>query len=166
MANTPLLVGVTGHRDVPRDCYAALSAKLREVLARFRKPAMLLSALAEGADRLAARTALDAGFELFAVLPMSVRLYEEDFATAPSLSAFRDLLAKASRVVELPLHPGDLNRGAQYEDAGRFIVRESAALIALWDGVDSNTRGGTSAVVRMATGRIPIYHIVTPRASS
>ena len=62
---------------------------------------MLVSCLAEGADRLAAHVALQLGFRLVVPLPMPVELYEKDFAEEGTRREFADLLAKAEHVFEV-----------------------------------------------------------------
>ena len=82
----PLVIGVTGHRDLrDQDC-EILSQRVRSLLLELKAkypftPIILLSALADGADRLVARVALEPGIEarLIAPLPMPRRCYEQDF---------------------------------------------------------------------------------------
>ena len=97
----PLLLGVVGHRRLP-DPPDELRRVVRGVLDGFRSryastPIVLLSALAEGADRLVAREALDAGFSLVVPLPMPREEYEKDFVTPQSLAEFRSLLIEPPR---------------------------------------------------------------------
>ena len=56
----PLVVAVTGHRDLVAETLPQLEAKVKAELARLRDahapaPPVILSALAEGADRLVAK---------------------------------------------------------------------------------------------------------------
>src|SRR5512135_247682 len=89
----PLILGITGHRDLRPEDGADLEARVRAILEDLRKryrdtPLVLLSPLAEGADRLAARVALDCGTRLIVPLPMSQDLYETDFETPASRADF------------------------------------------------------------------------------
>jgi uncharacterized membrane protein len=190
----PLVFGVTGHRDLQAEDIPGLEKKVREVLLEFRgrypsSPFVLLSPLAEGADRLVARIAMSAGIgaRLVAPLPMPQALYETDFASPDSLAEFRELLAKASHTFEIPCsadvftvrRPGPA-RDRQYEEVGKYIARESQILIALWDGKQSSKVGGTAAIVKFQTEGVmeredrdltppelfPVYHILTPRVSN
>jgi hypothetical protein len=188
----PLIIGVTGHRDLRPQDLEALSEQVRQILLKLKSrysstPLVMLSALAEGADRLAAKVALEPGIaaRLIAPLPMPRHAYEEDFKDGDSLAEFNDLLGKADRWFELPL-PADTTeeglcqpkqRNRQYEEVAKFIARESQILIALWDGVKTGLQGGTSQVVRFQTEGVPsdtgcelephegfpVYHIITPR---
>jgi hypothetical protein len=74
----PLVIGVTGHRDLRDEDVARLEAEVAGVIAGLRRdyldgdgetPIIVLSALAEGADRLLARVAL-ARARLIAPLPL------------------------------------------------------------------------------------------------
>lgn len=83
----PLVLGITGHRDLREEDREALEAFVGGVFtdlrARYpRTPLTLLSPLAEGADRLAARVALESGVRLIVPLPMPRELYERDFPTS------------------------------------------------------------------------------------
>ena len=90
----PIVIGVTGHRDVPPEDIQRLTDKVTEALKAIagctkNSEHVLLSALAEGADRIVARAALDNGWLLGAVLPAPVDIYEQDFKTAESLTEFQ-----------------------------------------------------------------------------
>ena len=85
-APLPLIVAVTGHRDPRPEDIPALQAKAKAFFQHLRDtyrntPLLLLSALAEGTDRLVARTAIEAGVRLVVPLPLPPEVYEEDFAT-------------------------------------------------------------------------------------
>ena len=194
------MVGVTGHRDIRAEDRDALERRVRGILLNLRKdypatPLILLSPLAEGADRLAARAALDGrvGARLIVPLPMPQAMYEEDFSSPGSLAEFRELLGKAHRSFEIPPASGNTeanirthgaHRDRQYEAVGKYIAQQSQILIALWDGADRGLVGGTASIVRFKTeGMVepqpqphrsllepaecgPVYQIVTPRAGS
>src|SRR3954451_24587248 len=104
-AGIPLIVGVTGHRDPRPEQCDALTARVREVLTDLRRRCpstriVVLSGLAEGADHLVARVALELQLELVAVLPMPRTAYEDDFPDAASRAVLADLLGKADRCIE------------------------------------------------------------------
>jgi hypothetical protein len=183
---------VTGHRALANDARAALAARASQIIDDFTRryrhtPVVLLSSLAEGADRLVARAALARGARLVAVLPMPRALYEEDFATHDSREEFRALLRSAERVIEIAprenLSGGALDRSEQYALAGAYMARRAHALIALWDGAASEHTGGTAHVVRFMLEGVParyggahspldpprggvVYHVATPRAAA
>jgi len=192
----PLVIGITGHRDLREEDRRGLEEGIRRIFAELRDryphtPLILLSSLAEGADRLAARVALDCQVRLVVPLPMSRALYEEDFETAASRAEFHELLQQAERWFELPLpqeKSGDrlcghgTERELQYALQGVCIARECQILIALWDGVEGEKEGGTAQVVRFRLKGVPerylrsrpldpaecgpVYHLWTPRLSN
>ena len=188
----PLVVGVTGHRDLRAEDLPHLEQKVKRIFARLRKhhgatPLLILSPLAEGADRLVARVGLESGARLIVPLPMSAGLYEDDFGEPGSVDQFRTLLASAefSFVVANDADPNTIAqpgpaRNRCYELAGAYVVSKSQILIALWDGTESGKVGGTSAMVKLRTEGLrddrdcnlgppelfPVYHILTPRRSN
>src|SRR5580704_7116092 len=90
MGLLPLVVGVTGHRDLADEDSQDIVHQVSSLFATLRRsyphtPIILLSSLAEGADRLVAHAALDCGAQLYAVLPMEAQLYERDFKSVQSL---------------------------------------------------------------------------------
>lgn len=183
----PLVIGVTGHRDLVETDHASLVTAVEKAFADLRRalprcPLVVLSALAEGADRLVAEVALKQGALLVAVLPMPQAEYEKDFTTSKSIEDFRRLLVASTSVITVDGHglvPGE-PRSASYARVGVYLARYCQVLLALWDGDPTETQGGTSQVVRFKlrgapplsnlldqsldvpeTG--PVYHIVTPR---
>ncbi len=160
-------VGVTGHRTVPDD--PRLAERVADTLARIRELAQdhgdgpvhftVVSALAEGADRLVAQTVLrEPGGRLHAVLPLARAEYLTDFAGAASHDAFLALLDAAHRVSILPPFA---SRETAYEAGGRRVVQEADALIALWDGMPARGRGGTAEIVALARRcGLPLFWLV------
>src|SRR5690348_16279956 len=162
----PLIVGVTGHRDVAQDDDSEIAVQVREFFCRLQTayphtPIVLLSSLAEGADRLVAQAALECGVELYVVLPMQTSLYEQDFASEESVQQFRRLMAR-SYGTGIVKPPGP-ERDRHYAAAGAFIVSRSEILIALWDGDEDEMRGGTSQIVRFALQGVPTDYLSGPR---
>jgi hypothetical protein len=153
----PLVIGVTGHRDLPsgeKDL-----DKLREAvqlaLDEIRKhlpttPFLLLTSLAEGADRFVAEVATSRkyGARILAPLPFEIEEYDKEF---------RELKEKIERWWLMPsvsetesggaLDPA-VRRKLQYAAAGAYVARYSQILIALWDGEPPVKIGGTAQVVR------------------
>jgi len=191
----PLLVGVTGHRDLRREDIPRLETEVERVLDGIAERAageliVVVSALAEGADRLVASVGVGRGCRLVAALPMSPEVYEEDFETEESREEFRRLLNRADRwfaVSEGRVDDPAGDRVLCYALAGAWLVWNCRALIALWDGLETGKAGGTSEVVRYAREGVPgdlaallggsegdglngrggvvVHHIPTPRAS-
>ena len=176
----PIVVAVTGHRDIAQEDVAQLtsvvSSQLRALSAQHPdSPCLLLSGMAEGADRLVARCALDAGWRLAAVLPLAQAEYERDFRDEQSVAEFRDLLTRAAWVRDLS--GGSVSRPDCYRVLGDWLAREAHLLLALWDGSPGNGPGGTADVVRIfregaAPERLilpdagPVIHVHTRRPGS
>jgi hypothetical protein len=195
----PLVIGVTGHRDLREEDREPLETQVCRIFADLQShyphtPLVLLSPLAEGADRLVARVALEGGIRLIVPLPMPRELYEQDFQTEASCDEFNKLLQQAERWFELPLHGSnregeaqiqDLARDRQYARVGAYIALHSQILIALWDGQYTQKEGGTAQIVELQLQGVPgnhpdavphspldepengpVYHIVTPRTKN
>ena len=150
----PLTIGVTGHRLIAGSSTAAIEAAVASIFANVRAkaphaPLLLLSGLAEGADRLVARLAVERfGAELVAVLPRAAEDYRRDFATADSKAEFDRLLAAARLVVAPPADVPGSDLTAGYLWAGNFTALHSHLLIALWDGEAARGDGGTACIVQ------------------
>lgn len=158
----PIIVGVTGHRDIPAEDEAAISDAVRQHLKKIKEkypdtPFKLISGLAEGADRLVAVVALELEFSLLAALPMDQDEYEQDFQNPNSLTHFRSLIDRADNCFVVESTP-EQSRNGKYLALGHYIARHSQIVIALWDGVseqrmpDGTTQilmGGTADVVRL-----------------
>jgi uncharacterized phage-like protein YoqJ len=161
-------IGVTGHRDLADP--NALRAPIREAVRQLKEIVpvspeevvlVVISALAEGADRLVAEVVLraqeDARLEV--ALPLPAEDYIEDFKTEDSKRQFCSLLDQASDVWQSPDTP---TRNEAYERAGRYIVDRSDAVIALWDGEPSRGQGGTAEIVGYAEGQgVPLAWVHT-----
>ncbi len=197
----PLILGVTGHRDLRPEDVPQIEARVREIFEGVQQqaphtPLVVVSSLAEGADRLVARIALQRGHRLIAPLPMAPDVYEEDFTSEESKGELRELLASADPwfVVSedrVSIPPEDRSRG--YALVGAYLAQSCQILIALWDGVDTGKPGGTSAVISFVRDGVPasldgllngigtasaigsldepegcgaIYHVPTPRVSN
>lgn len=191
----PIVIGVTGHRDVRDQDRKVLEKRVHDILSEIKSlyphsPVTLLSPLAEGADRLVAQVALNLGINLVVPLPMPLEEYKKDFESPESLKEFNELLGLAKESFELPdiekfekCGENMSERGKKYEQVGAYIARHSQILIALWDGVETRLTASTSRIVDFKLTGIPepyapfrsyldhiengpVYHVVTPRVSN
>jgi Protein of unknown function (DUF4231) len=113
------------------------------------KPVLrIVSALAEGADRLVTEIALARGYELQCVFPFQHGEYSKDFETEKSKEQFEELSKKSASTLELGGNPE--NRPEAYLAAGRILLLQSDVLIAVWDGAPAKGVGGTGQVVEEA----------------
>lgn len=166
----PIIIGVTGHRDLREEDIPDLEKKVRGIFQEIRDkykntPIKVLSPLAEGADRLVAKVGLELGATLIVPLPMPPSEYEKDFKTEESKKEFAELLDKAKEdVYELPLLEGNTleniqgynePRNRQYAYVGAYVAMHSQILIALWNGKDTRESGGTAEIVRFKLEGVP-----------
>ena len=167
-----LRIGVTGHRTLadPDALTQAVRAAIRGLIERYLGPEadpalLVVSALAEGADRLVAREVLAGpGAKLEAVLPLPVHEYLDDFTGQASQAEFTELLGRATRVWHAP--PGS-SREEAYERAGRHVVDRADVIVALWDGQPERGRGGTATIVSYARDQgVPVAWVNTASPGS
>jgi hypothetical protein len=164
-----LRIGVTGHRAVARapvmltrlqDAITGAFSALKKGAANISHQAsasdtrhglQVVSALAEGADRMVATAGLAQGAALVAVLPFSRTVYLQDFAQEQSKQDFMRLLAQAAEVIELDgrTTSGE-SRNAAYSAVGEAVVARSDLMFALWNGGPPNGPGGTGEIVDYA----------------
>jgi len=156
-----IVVGVTGHRVLgePDRIRDGVNLAIRRIEQHFPgNPLTVVSALAEGADRLVASEILArAGGRLVAVLPFPISDYLTDFKSTDSRDEFSSLIERADEVIELQPAP---TRDESYEAAGEYVAVRCNVLIAVWDGKKAQGKGGTAAIVgRARQRRIPICWI-------
>jgi hypothetical protein len=182
----PLVIGVTGHRDLRDEDVPRLEQEVAAVIAGLRRdylrgdketPIIVLSALAEGADRLVARVALRAGALLIAPLPMPLEEYRRDFEPglkAGNMQEFDELFEQAIAAPVMPLQGRSLQaiaadhklRAEQYRAVGIFITQHCHVLLALWDGnAEEMAAGGSAEVVSFKRDGIPLIVSGSPRTS-
>ncbi len=174
-------VGVTGHRPNRLDDAddAVLRQRIHKILEMIRDMGRAASAdpnagygegqpifrvispLAEGSDRLVAEEALHLGYELQSPLPFPSEEYQKDFTSADSRTKFKELLEKASAVLELDGSRENAQvENHAYEYVGTAVLRNSDIVVAIWDGGPPTRRGGTAQIVReAAVSHIPVIWI-------
>ena len=177
-----ICVGVTGHRitGLFRAGYKqeSLQRSTRKLLTRIKElgrlPSLpnptgrtghslvMVSPLAEGADRIVAREALALGYELHCPLPFARAEYEQDFVSEESKGEFQTLLERAKVVIELKGSHKLADKA--YEAVGRWVLDHSDILLAIWNGETAAGRGGTGQIVKESLDRgLPTVWI-RPRA--
>ena len=165
-------VGAIGHRHIAADGQAPTVAAVKTVMAAIRQAAedalqehraradfhgdldlVLLSPLAEGADRLAAEAARRQGWRLGAILPFAVADYEASFDLGDrgeAIAAFRALLSAC----ELPVGHGVFvldgsaapdQRDAAFLRCAKTLARWSDILIAVCEEERQNSQSWYSA---------------------
>ena len=183
----PIVVGVTGHRDIRTEDRDILYCAVEKLLLVLREKCphsgiVMLNSLAQGADQLCAEAALKLSIPLVAVLPMAQEEYEKDFS-GEELLRFRTLCSAAEGCLiapeteQAPLSP---DRDFFYRQAGIYAAAHAHVLLALWDGKETAVPlCGTAETVRFALegayepknaiplgGSCPVWHVQTPRSGT
>jgi hypothetical protein len=160
-ANSPFIVGVSGHRDLNASDLPRLRESVMEFLQLLKRQLpdtelRIIIGMAEGADLLVAQAAVDFGLQVDAVLPMPLEHYASDFSPE-TLHVLRDLLKHPKvECVHLELKDAAMRAtrvrtGAErdhlYFNLTETLIRRSSLLLALWDGSPSALPGGTADTV-------------------
>ena len=123
----------------------------------------VISPLAEGTDRIAAKAAIGLGYELQCPMPFLQEEFEKDFAPGAalepnSLATFRELLAgdeTEARPVTFELDGSHERAGAAYGACGRIVLNQSDILLVVWDEKEAAGAGGTVQTLQEALA----YHV-------
>ena len=162
--STPLVLGVTGHRNLDPNLLEPLRTAVRGLFRQLHcdypwTPIVLLSPLATGADCLVAEVALESAsdVQLVAVLPWPRALDAEIGTPEGERGCCEALINRALLIVDMPL-PDHMSvetlrdtpsaRENQFDEVGRYIARHCQILIAAWDGNAFATDSQTAKVVR------------------
>ena len=157
MNRIPLIVGATGHRDLPEEDLEALRAAVRRELQALRAEyphteIRLLCSLARGADLLCAETAEEMGIPLIVPLPRDAESYLEDFSPEDLPRVKRQLGRAESVFTVRPLEAAQEEATAEfgYRQAGIYVAEHCHVLLALWDGEADRSGCGAAAAVGFA----------------
>ncbi len=151
---SPLVVGVSGHRNLDPSCKPRLAEQVRAFLEylKGRLPQTeirIMTGMAQGADLLVAELALQAGLQIDAILPMPLDEYLVDF-DAESAATLRALL-RNERVhwaeLQVPASRPAATRDALYANLTDTLIDKCSLLLALWDGQASPLPAGTADTV-------------------
>jgi|GEM_PF-3266156 len=175
-------VAVCGHRTLPVDHIPHLNEVVHNALenleqeirdisihyANFYKPftgssaiqPVLLCNMAEGADLMAVRSALQLGYEITPILPCPREEYAKSFDDPDQRAEMLQLCTSARSCFELPCNPHNTSEG--YADAASVMLGHADILIALWNGQYTRYIAGTSVLIRQARrANIPVLCINT-----
>ena len=171
-AKLPLILAVSGHRELRGEDLPAIRESVRKILRELQEqfphtPLKLMTNLAEGADSLCAELALEAGIPLIAALPLPIDEFRKDFA-GEKREAFERLCAAAESVFSVPdteERPEDAKRSFSYRQGGLYLARHCQILLALWEGNPPKRGGCGVAEVAEFAGRekVPVIRIHCPR---
>ena len=153
-------IGVTGHQNLPVAFLSQIRSEIERVLGRTADEVFGVTSLAAGTDQLFARSVLDTGGKLHAVIPCSG--YESAFTDAGARATFHQLLAASSEIETLP-HERPSEQA--FLEAGHRVVEIADLMIAVWDGKKAQGLGGTADVVRYARDRSRETVIIWPQGA-
>ena len=160
-------IGVTGHRLhklnlSDADLVRAIDDALADIVKKHSGARLIIvSPLAEGADRLVAQRAMKKfGMVLHVPLPLPFELYQTDFSSRESVEEFKAMVGTAEVYFELPMRfgnqqeltshiDGSVNekRNNQYALAGAYMVQYCDEMLAVYDGKPEGGVGGTGQIV-------------------
>ena len=155
----PIVIGVTGHRQLREEDRPALTEAVKLELKKLQalcphSQLVMLNSLAEGADLLCADAARELGLPLIAALPFALDRYALDF----SGEGREKLLSHCARAREVfvappterPPEEGE-TRAYLFRQAGIYVAAHCHVLLALWDGkAGSAAACGTAEAVDFA----------------
>jgi len=146
-------IAVTGHINLTPETTTLVRAAIHDMLAAREEPRELvgISCIAAGADQIFAQVILEMGGQLEVILPSAD--YRESKVQPDNLTAFDDLLTRASHVREMP-YP-HANKQA-YEAANRTLLTSADRLLAVWDGKPSDGAGTADVVQHARSLGLPV----------
>ncbi|MGW6935863.1 hypothetical protein ACWGE0_37810 [Lentzea sp. NPDC054927] len=150
-------IGITGHTNLVPECIPAVHAAITTVLDDLDRPLVGVTCLAPGADQVFARAVLDLGGQVEVVLPA---LDYRDRLKPHQVAEYDELRAAATVVSVLPL----MSSGRlAYVAANERMLASVEMLVAVWDGVPSQGKGGTADVVEQARASGVRIEVVWPQ---
>lgn len=165
----PLIIGVTGHRDISKVDIEQLESKIKIIFNYISKkysktPIILLTPLADGADRIVANIALNNFKDNITVsvpMPFDETTYKKTFGTnskiklrfdnEQSIEEFDMLMEevkmqKNAFILNQIYMPND-GKKKNYSFVGEYIAIHSQILIALQNPYSEEKNGGTAEIV-------------------
>lgn len=172
-------IGISGHRDLLPSQKDENLQILKGYLLKVQRehPAsklIIVTPLADGADRLIVYAANELNIEYEVILPLPKELYIKDFSKK-SLIEFNKLLehAKSQRTIKMyaantielvSTYPQ--YRDFQYRQVGREVVKSVDEMIIMSDGVKNNKMGGTEDIKKYTENhKVKMYIIPCQRTS-
>ena len=151
----------------PRSGYRSCSGQAGD----FTVELVVVSAVAEGADRIVANAGLAEGYVLDVLLPFAAGEYRKDFdeqwkpkswSRPEAAGEFDRLISVARRTVTTD---GVLGRSDRYGPLSRAVVEQSDLVVGIWDREASDGIGGTADALAVARRHeVPIVRIDCTRA--
>lgn len=142
MAEIVFRIGGIGHRVIKdQDEFHYVTSCCHKIFSTFKKqyPCIrAVSAIAEGADSIFSQIAISSGIQLDTVIPFEK--FEADFKDEESRARYTML--RNSSIIENRVKLGDRSSSA-YRKSMEWVVFKSNLVVAIWDGKELGSRGGT-----------------------
>ena len=178
--NNIIYIGITGNRDITNEQSIFINKSIEDFLRKFlldkvSEKIVILTPLADGADRIITDVVLDnfSDMKILIPLPFSENLYKNTFGKAlkinnisqkDSIKEYEDLLQKIKKhnkcddiYIKLEFDKENyLNqnideqrkiRNEQYSLLGEYLIKKSDILIAIYDKNREIKKGGTIEIV-------------------
>ena len=176
----PLIVGLIGHRKIrPSELERVqreFDLAIERLLSKFKYTELvILTSLADGADRVAHSSQHRDRLKIVGVLPFGIDDYRRDFTSIESQRDFDSIVNQCDEIVinGSSYSPSDLihpeMRARAYAETAEWLTENSKVLIAIWDGNFTGKVGGTGETIRksmdgFSTGNF--IHILAANAES
>lgn len=136
-------VGITGHQKLGSpDQISKLKQLLTQVISE-EDITMGYTSLAKGADQLFAEILYKAGYPYCVVIPSEN--YDTTFEDEETLNKYNAFVQNADKNIVLSFNQPEEQA---FYDAGKYIVKSSDMMIAIWDGEVAKGLGGTADIVK------------------
>lgn len=145
----PVVVSVTGHRNVVAADVAELKRQISETLEDIKTlckdtPVVMMCGMAQGADMLCVEAAFEAEIPVYAVLPCAREKFIDSFDFQPDKDKLYPYLDKCARIIQIEDVEYSLEWFANesgmdadsygYRQVGVYLANHAHITIALWDG--------------------------------
>jgi hypothetical protein len=148
MTRKPYTIGVIGHRDLGGfDSHEFAHIAIHKILRELKEAygdVRAISALSEGADSLFAQSAILLNIQLESVLPFED--FSDDFESDESRARYCSIKAASDKESRTRFQK---RSRIAYRKSMEWIVFKSNIIVALWDGREHWTVGGTWETVSL-----------------
>ena len=155
-AVVPLLLGMLGPRAITAPEAKQITRVVTETIGQLRaayphSDVITATSVAAGTDTEAAQAAHDIDCPVYALLPLEVDDYAQDFGEGELPLADRLDLTEGHWV-----SPGvaGSSRDARYQACGRMLARLSTTMLVAWNGQDPEKPGGTADTLHFAVPEV------------
>lgn len=157
----PFVIGLIGHRKLSDSEIPLLQEAFDEYLSKIlgalkHTPVLVLTSLAEGADRLAHKSKFRNQIQICSVLPFAIEEYAKDFPGRARHAEFRAAIDDSDFVISFSPKTStskmtEAERNKAYKDSAFWICDQANSLYAIWDGNSARGIGGTADTVKYRT---------------